>query len=150
MRNPWDWAHALLLVLIIFVWTPPHFWALAIFRREDYARALVPMLPVTHGVAYTRWQILLYTVLLVVATVLPWAVGMSGMFYLGGALVLGGVVQTVHVSVGQVINEGDKLVSLEAMKMVTHVIARRGGQVISIAVKAGDPVDAGQALLTIG
>ena len=91
MRNPWDWAHALLLVLIIFVWTPPHFWALAIFRREDYARALVPMLPVTHGVAYTRWQILLYTVLLVVATVLPWAVGMSGMFYLGGALVLGGV-----------------------------------------------------------
>ena len=91
MRNPWDWAHALLLVLIIFVWTPPHFWALAIFRRDDYARALVPMLPVTHGVAYTRWQILLYTVLLVVATVLPWAVGMSGLFYLGGALVLGGV-----------------------------------------------------------
>lgn len=63
---------------------------------------------------------------------------------------LGGVVQTVHVNVGQVINEGDKLVSLEAMKMVTHVIARRGGQVISIAVKAGDPVDAGQVLLTIG
>ncbi len=63
---------------------------------------------------------------------------------------LGGVVQTVHVNVGQVINEGDKLVSLEAMKMVTHVIARRGGKVISIAVKAGDPVDAGQALLTIG
>ncbi|MCC8998803.1 MAG: sodium ion-translocating decarboxylase subunit beta, partial [Candidatus Contendobacter sp.] len=63
---------------------------------------------------------------------------------------LGGVVQTVHVNVGQVINEGDKLVSLEAMKMVTHVIARRGGKVISIAVKAGDPVDAGQVLLTIG
>lgn len=63
---------------------------------------------------------------------------------------LGGVVQTVHVNVGQVINEGDKLVSLEAMKMVTHVIARRGGKVVSIAVKAGDPVDAGQALLTIG
>jgi len=81
--------HALLLVLIIFVWTPPHFWALAIFRREDYARALVPMLPVTHGVTYTRQQILLYTVLLVVATVLPWATGMSGLFYLGGALVLG-------------------------------------------------------------
>ena len=89
MRNEWDWAHALLLVLIIFVWTPPHFWALAIFRRDDYARALVPMLPVTHGVAYTRWQILLYTVLLVAVTVLPWAVGMSGLFYLGGALVLG-------------------------------------------------------------
>lgn len=91
MNNPWDWAHALLLVLIIFVWTPPHFWALAIFRREDYARALVPMLPVTHGVEYTRWQILLYTVLLVVVTVLPWLVGMSGLFYLGGALVLGAV-----------------------------------------------------------
>jgi protoheme IX farnesyltransferase len=82
-------AHALLLVLIIFVWTPPHFWALAIFRREDYARAMVPMLPVTHGVEYTRWQILLYTVLLVIVTVLPWATGMSGLFYLGGALVLG-------------------------------------------------------------
>ena len=81
--------HALLLVLIIFVWTPPHFWALAIFRREDYARALIPMLPVTHGVTYTRWQILFYTVLLLVATVLPWATGMSGLFYLGGALVLG-------------------------------------------------------------
>ncbi|KGM54380.1 protoheme IX farnesyltransferase [Lysobacter arseniciresistens ZS79] len=81
--------HALLLVLIIFVWTPPHFWALAIFRREDYRKAMVPMLPVTHGVEYTRWQILFYTVLLVVVTVLPWATGMSGLFYLGGALVLG-------------------------------------------------------------
>jgi protoheme IX farnesyltransferase len=91
MQQPWDWAHALLLVLIIFVWTPPHFWALAIFRREDYARALIPMLPVTHGVTYTRWQILLYTVLLVIATVLPWIAGMSGLFYLGGALVLGAV-----------------------------------------------------------
>jgi protoheme IX farnesyltransferase len=81
--------HALLLVLIIFVWTPPHFWALAIFRRDDYARAMVPMLPVTHGVQYTRWQILFYTVLLVLVTILPWATGMSGLFYLGGALVLG-------------------------------------------------------------
>ena len=81
--------HALLLCLIIFVWTPPHFWALAIFRRDDYARALVPMLPVTHGVEYTRWQILFYTVLLLAVTVLPWATGMSGLFYLGGALVLG-------------------------------------------------------------
>ncbi len=89
MQREWDWAHALLLVLIIFVWTPPHFWALAIFRREDYARALVPMLPVTHGVTYTRWQILLYTVLLVVASVLPWVTHMSGVFYLCGALVLG-------------------------------------------------------------
>jgi len=81
--------HALLLVLIIFVWTPPHFWALAIYRREDYSRAQVPMLPVTHGVEYTRWHVLLYTVLLVVVTVLPWLTRMSGVFYLGGALVLG-------------------------------------------------------------
>ncbi len=89
IQHPWQWEHALLLVLIIFVWTPPHFWALAIFRRADYARAMVPMLPVTHGVDYTRWQILLYTVLLVVVTMLPTIVGMSGNFYLGGAVVLG-------------------------------------------------------------
>ena len=89
MSGEWDWPYALLLVLIIFVWTPPHFWALAIFRRDDYARAMVPMLPVTHGVQYTRWQILFYTVLLVVVTVLPRLTGMSGDFYLGGALVLG-------------------------------------------------------------
>ena len=82
-------AEPLLLVLIIFAWTPPHFWALAIFRRDDYARAMVPMLPVSHGVEYTRWQILFYTVLLVIATMLPFIVGMSGVFYLGGAAVLG-------------------------------------------------------------
>ena len=82
--------YALLLFLIIFVWTPPHFWALAIFRREDYSRAQVPMLPVTHGVVYTRWHVLFYTVLLVVITMLPYLTGMSGLFYLGGALVLGG------------------------------------------------------------
>ena len=91
MQGARDWEYALLLVLIIFVWTPPHFWALAIFRRADYARALVPMLPVTHGVEYTRHQILLYTVLLVIASILPWATHMSGLFYLGGALVLGAV-----------------------------------------------------------
>lgn len=83
------WQYALLLFLIIFVWTPPHFWALAIFRREDYARAMIPMLPVTHGVEYTRWQVLFYTVLLVLATLLPFIVKMSGGFYLGGAGVLG-------------------------------------------------------------
>ena len=89
MRGEWDLPYALLLVLIIFVWTPPHFWALAIFRREDYARAMVPMLPITHGIQYTRWQILLYTILLLVVTMLPRLTGMSGNFYLGGALVLG-------------------------------------------------------------
>ena len=82
-------AYALLLFLIIFIWTPPHFWALAIFRRDDYSRAQVPMLPVTHGVTYTRWHVLYYTVLLLVISVLPFLTGMSGLFYLGGALVLG-------------------------------------------------------------
>jgi len=81
--------YALLLFLIIFVWTPPHFWALAIFRKDDYSRAQVPMLPVTHGVEYTRWHVVFYTILLVVITVLPYLTGMSGLFYLGGALVLG-------------------------------------------------------------
>ncbi|OZB61588.1 MAG: protoheme IX farnesyltransferase [Lysobacterales bacterium 14-68-21] len=84
-------AFALQLCLIIFVWTPPHFWALAIFRREDYARAQVPMLPVTHGVAYTRWHVLLYTVLLVVVTLLPALTGYTGLVYLGGAAVLDAV-----------------------------------------------------------
>ena len=89
---PWGvHPYALLLVLIIFVWTPPHFWALAIFRRADYARANVPMLPVAYGVEYTRWQILFYTILLLAVSVLPWATHMSGGFYLGGALVLGSV-----------------------------------------------------------
>ncbi len=80
---------ALQLCLIIFVWTPPHFWALAIFRRDDYARAGVPMLPVTHGVTYTRWQVLFYTVLLLLVTLLPTIMGYSGLLYLGGAAVLG-------------------------------------------------------------
>jgi protoheme IX farnesyltransferase len=79
---------ALLLFLIIFIWTPPHFWALAIARKDDYARAGIPMLPVTHGVAYTRLQVLLYTVLLVLVTVMPVLTGMSGLIYLGAALVL--------------------------------------------------------------
>ena len=81
---------ALLLFLIIFVWTPPHFWALAIHRRDDYARAAVPMLPVTHGVAFTAGRILLYTVLLVLVTLVPFLIGMSDGLYLAGALLLGG------------------------------------------------------------
>jgi protoheme IX farnesyltransferase len=79
---------ALLLFLIIFAWTPPHFWALAIHRRDEYARAGIPMLPVTHGVSFTRLQILLYTVLLTAITLLPVAIGMSGYVYLAGALLL--------------------------------------------------------------
>jgi heme o synthase len=80
--------NALLLFLIIFVWTPPHFWALAIARRDEYAHAGIPMLPVTHGVAYTRLQVLLYTVLLVLVTLLPYLTRMSGLLYLAAALAL--------------------------------------------------------------
>ncbi|MBK7540315.1 MAG: protoheme IX farnesyltransferase [Candidatus Competibacteraceae bacterium] len=80
---------ALLLFLIIYIWTPPHFWALAIHRRHDYANADIPMLPVTHGVAFTRLHILLYTILLFLVTLLPFLTGMSGWIYLAGAVVLG-------------------------------------------------------------
>jgi len=81
--EPW------LLCLIIFLWTPPHFWALALYRAEDYARAGLPMLPVTHGNDYTRLQILLYTWVLFAATLLPFLAGMSGWFYLVSAIALG-------------------------------------------------------------
>jgi protoheme IX farnesyltransferase len=77
---------ALLLFLIIFAWTPPHFWALAIARRRDYAKADIPMLPVTHGVEFTRLQVLLYTVILCIATLLPFMTGMSGLIYLAAAI----------------------------------------------------------------
>lgn len=80
--------HALLLFLIIFTWTPPHFWALAIARRDDYAKVGIPMLPVTHGIAYTRLQIVLYTILLVLSTLLPVLTGMSGLIYLLSAIAL--------------------------------------------------------------
>jgi protoheme IX farnesyltransferase len=81
--------YALLLFLIIFVWTPPHFWALAIAKREEYAKVNIPMLPVTHGPEFTRWQILLYTILLLIVTLLPYLTGMSGLIYLATALPLG-------------------------------------------------------------
>jgi len=80
--------HALLLFLIIFTWTPPHFWALAIARRDDYAKVGIPMLPVTHGIPYTRLQIVLYTILLVLSTLLPYLTGMSGLIYLGSVIAL--------------------------------------------------------------
>jgi heme o synthase len=82
---------ALLLFLIIFVWTPPHFWSLALYRAQDYAKAGLPMLPVTHGRRYTQLMIVLYTVALVAATMLPFAIRMSGFIYLAGALALGGL-----------------------------------------------------------
>ncbi len=82
-------ADALVLVLIIFAWTPPHFWALAIHRKEEYARSGVPMLPVTHGEYTTRVHILVYTIILVAVSVIPWFTGMSGWLYLAAALLLG-------------------------------------------------------------
>ena len=81
---------ALLLVLIIFAWTPPHFWALALDRKEEYAAVNIPMLPVTHGEAYTRLHIFFYTLILLAVSLLPFAIGMSGYLYLAGALALGG------------------------------------------------------------
>jgi len=82
-------TEALLLFLIVFIWTPPHFWALAIRRRDEYARADIPMLPVTHGVDFTKIQILLYTILLFIVTLMPFLVQMSGLIYLSGAIALG-------------------------------------------------------------
>jgi protoheme IX farnesyltransferase len=88
---------AIALFLIIFLWTPPHFWALALYRAEDYARAGLPMLPVTHGNEFTRLQILLYTFILFAATLLPFVQGMSGWLYLAAAVVLGG--RFIHYAV---------------------------------------------------
>jgi heme o synthase len=84
-------AHALILFLIIFIWTPPHFWALAIERHKEYAAADIPMLPVTHGLEFTRTQVLFYTVLLFLISLFPYVFGMSGLLYLAGASVLSGV-----------------------------------------------------------
>lgn len=84
-------AAPLLLFLIVFIWTPPHFWALAIHRRDDYAKVDIPMLPVTHGIPFTRVQIFLYTILLVIISIFPYLIQMSGLLYLSGAIVLGGM-----------------------------------------------------------
>jgi len=83
--------NSLLLVLIIFAWTPPHFWALAIHRKDDYAKENIPMLPVTHGVQFTKLQIILYTIIMILVSLLPFVVMMSGLFYLIAALVLGSI-----------------------------------------------------------
>ena len=82
--------HGLLLVLIIYTWTPPHFWALAIHRRDDYAKVNLPMLPVTHGVEFTKYSILGYTILMILVTILPYLAYMRGLIYLVAALLLGG------------------------------------------------------------
>jgi protoheme IX farnesyltransferase len=90
MRNEVG-PEAIVLCLIIFLWTPPHFWALALYRTEDYRRAGLPMLPVTHGPEFTRLQVLLYTLVLFAGTLLPFIIGMSGLLYLAAAAVLGGM-----------------------------------------------------------
>jgi protoheme IX farnesyltransferase len=89
----------LLLFLIIFAWTPPHFWALALYRRREYERAGIPMLPVTHGEAFTRLHLLLYTLIMVAASLMPFATGMAGLFYLGCALVLDAVFLVYAVAI---------------------------------------------------
>jgi protoheme IX farnesyltransferase len=90
---------ALLLFLIIFAWTPPHFWSLALYRRDDYAKAGVPMLPVTHGDRFTRLSVLLYTIILTAVTLLPFATRMSGLVYLGCALVLDAIYLTYAIRI---------------------------------------------------
>ncbi|HEY9511525.1 MAG TPA: heme o synthase [Rhodanobacter sp.] len=105
--------YALQLCLIIFVWTPPHFWALAIFRRDDYARAEIPMLPVTHGVVFTRWHILFYTILLALVTLLPALTGMSGWIYLAGAAGLDVVFLWYAV---RLLNPPDELYAMKVFK----------------------------------
>ena len=100
-------SDALLLFLIIFAWTPPHFWALALYRKNEYARAGVPMLPVTHGDFFTRLHVLLYTVLLAAICLLPFASGMSGTIYLVSALALNGVF--LAYAVGIYVNYSDRL-----------------------------------------
>ncbi len=99
--------NSLLLFLIVFVWTPPHFWALAIYRREDYAKVDIPMLPVTHGVAITRWHIFFYTIILFIVSLLPYLTYMSGPLYLLGAVGLG--LGFIYYSVRMLYDHEDRL-----------------------------------------
>jgi len=114
-------GHALLLVLIIFAWTPPHFWALAIHRKEEYAKAGIPMLPVTHGNQYTELHILLYTLMLLAVSLLPFVTGMSGGIYLIGALALG--LRFVQYAV-RLFRGHDRRVALNTFKYsITYLMA---------------------------
>jgi heme o synthase len=109
-------VHAFLLFLIIFVWTPPHFWALALARREEYGRANIPMLPVTHGVEFTKQQVVLYTFLLLAVSLLPFVSQMSGLVYLLAALALGG--RFVYLALGLYRDDGDQ----QALKTFSYSI----------------------------
>jgi len=108
-------------VLIIFAWTPPHFWALAIHRQEEYAKAGIPMLPVTHGNRYTELHILLYTLMLLAASLLPFVTGLSGTLYLVGALVLG--LRFLHYAI-RLLRGDDRRVALATFKYsITYLMA---------------------------
>jgi len=108
--------YSLLLVLIIFIWTPPHFWALAIYRKDEYAKESIPMLPVTHGVAFTKLQIVLYTIILFLVSLLPYIVLMSGFIYLVSAFILSSIF--LYYSIKLYLGEGDEY----AMKTFTYSI----------------------------
>lgn len=114
-------GHALLLVLIIFAWTPPHFWALAIHRKEEYAKAGIPMLPVTHGNKYTELHILLYTLMLLAVSLLPFVTGMSGITYLAGALILG--LRFLHYAI-RLLRGDDRRVAMATFRYsITYLMA---------------------------
>jgi len=125
-------SEALLLFLIIFIWTPPHFWALAIRRRDDYAKVDIPMLPVTHGIPFTKTQVLLYTFMLLAVTLIPFAIQMSGLIYLAGAVSLG--IGFIYHAYKLYLTEGDQhamktfgysifyLTALFAFLLVDHYI----------------------------
>ena len=108
--------YSLLLVLIIFIWTPPHFWALAIYRKDEYAKESIPMLPVTHGVAFTKLQIVLYTIILFLVSLLPYIVLMSGVIYLVSAFILSSIF--LYYPIKLYLGEGDEY----AMKTFTYSI----------------------------
>jgi protoheme IX farnesyltransferase len=107
-------SSALLMFLIIFLWTPPHFWALAIARKDEYAKVGIPMLPVTHGETYTRISVLLYTILLSLITIIPYLIGMSGVIYLSAALVLDAVY--LYYSIQMVRDPGDLELPMKSFK----------------------------------
>ena len=121
-------AHALLLFLIIFTWTPPHFWALAIARKDEYAKVDIPMMPVTHGVAFTRLQILLYTILLFLVALLPYLTGMSGLIYLAAAVALGGVF--LYYAIAMMLSDRPEL----PMKTFTYSITYLAGLFAALLV----------------
>jgi protoheme IX farnesyltransferase len=114
-------AASLLLFLIIFTWTPPHFWALAIARKADYAKVGIPMLPVTHGEDFTRLNILLYTILMVIVTVVPYLIGMSGLIYLVTAMVSGGYF--LNYAVAMMRDRDDKLLPMRTFKFSITYLA---------------------------